>query len=81
MSNKDPQSIQNFKYVYKVVLIGDSGVGKTFTLERFVHNKIPSNSVPTIGLEFCKKTITLQNGKQLMTQIWDTGKNIFLVDK
>ena len=76
MSNVDPQIKKNFKYIYKVVLIGDSGVGKTFILERYVHNKIPSNSVPTIGLEYSKKSITLQNGKQLMTQIWDTGKNL-----
>lgn len=71
--NRDPKSKLNFKYNYKIILIGDSGVGKTFLLERFVHEKIPTNSVPTIGLEFSKKVITLQNGKRLMTQIWDTA--------
>jgi GTPase SAR1 family protein len=66
-SDRDQQSKQNFKYNYKIILIGDSGVGKTFMLERFVKESIPSNSVPTIGLEFSKKVITLQNGKRLMT--------------
>jgi GTPase SAR1 family protein len=72
--NRDRQSRKNFKYNYKIVLIGDSGVGKTLMLNRFVHQKIPAKSVPTIGIEFATKTITLQNGKKMMTQIWDTGK-------
>lgn len=71
---RDQDSKINFKYNYKIVVIGDSGVGKTFMLERFVNDKIPTNSVATVGLEFTKKVVTLQNGKKLMTQLWDTGK-------
>ena len=72
----DPEVKQNFKYVYKILLLGDAGVGKTFMLERFVNGKIPAKSVPTIGVEYSKKVITLQNGKSMMVQLWDTGNLI-----
>ena len=60
--------------VYKIILIGDVGVGKTFLVRRFIDNKIPSDSnVPTIGIEFAAKTIELKNGAKIRTQIWDTA--------
>ena len=59
---------------YKIILIGDIGVGKTFLLKRFIDNKIPTETnFPTIGVEFAKKTIELMNGAKIRVQIWDTA--------
>lgn len=66
--------MNNNDFVYKIILIGDIGVGKTFLLKRFVDNKIPTeNNFPTIGVEFAKKTIEQNNGAKIRTSIWDTA--------
>ena len=56
-----------------VVMIGDSGVGKTYLLHRFSKNKLPEEDVPTIGIEFGTKFVTLPSGQQVKAQIWDTA--------
>ena len=61
-----------------VVLIGDVGVGKTCITKRFIDEKMPPNSLPTIGIEFAKKMVTLKNGSKMNVQIWDTGNPITL---
>lgn len=53
-------------------MIGDSGVGKTNLLSRFVDNTFNVDSKPTIGVEFATKTINLE-GKTIKNQIWDTA--------
>ena len=40
---------------------------------RYVKGQIPKNIVPTIGVEFATKTVTLSNGEKIKAQIWDTG--------
>jgi Ras-related protein Rab-11A len=59
-------------YCTAVVLIGDSGVGKTNLLSRFTRNEFNLESKSTIGVEFATKTITTE-GKTIKAQIWDTG--------
>jgi GTPase SAR1 family protein len=54
-------------------MIGDSGVGKTCLVERFVHNRVPNNVVPTVGQEFSQKIIATHEGLEIAIQIWDTG--------
>ncbi|EGR33019.1 hypothetical protein IMG5_063600 [Ichthyophthirius multifiliis] len=56
-----------------VVLVGDTSVGKTNILKRYVRNQLPQNSAPTIGVEFATKTVQLKNGLIVRTQIWDTA--------
>jgi Ras-related protein Rab-7A len=46
----------------KVIVIGDSGVGKTSLLEAFNYKKVSKSSKPTIGAEFTKKKVKLDNG-------------------
>lgn len=46
----------------KVIIIGDSGVGKTSLLESYNYKKISKSSKPTIGAEFLKKKIILEDG-------------------
>ncbi|KAK7258466.1 hypothetical protein RIF29_24044 [Crotalaria pallida] len=59
-------------YVYKVVVIGDSAVGKSQILSRFARNEFSFDSKSTIGVEFQTKTLTI-NGKVIKAQIWDTA--------
>ena len=60
-------------YLYTVVLIGDSGVGKSNLLSRFTRNEFNLESKSTIGVEFATRSIQVDN-KTIKAQIWDTGK-------
>lgn len=56
----------------KIVLVGDSTVGKTTIVEQFCNNKFNDNTTITIGASFFTKTYEL-NGKIIKMQIWDTA--------
>jgi Ras-related protein Rab-11A len=73
MNFSSNEKMENFDHVIKVVFIGDSGVGKTNILSRFCRDEFMLNSQSTIGVEFASKTISLENGKIIKTQIWDTA--------
>lgn len=62
----------DFSFVFKVVLIGDSGVGKTNLLSRFTRNEFNHDSRTTIGVEFSTRTLTV-DGRPVKAQIWDTA--------
>ena len=47
----------SYDYLYKLVLAGDSGVGKTNLLSRYTRNELSPNSKQTIGVEFSTKTV------------------------
>ena len=70
-----PQQRQNEQYdmLFKIVLVGDSGVGKTNLLTRFSKNEFSLESKTTIGVEFATKTITTEQGHVIKAQIWDTA--------
>ncbi|KAJ8358012.1 hypothetical protein AAFF_G00043600 [Aldrovandia affinis] len=55
-----------------VVLIGDSGVGKSNLLSRFTRNEFNLESKSTIGVEFATRSIQV-DGKMIKAQIWDTA--------
>ena len=61
-----------YDYLFKVVLIGDSGVGKSNLLSRFTRNEFNIDSKSTIGVEFATKSIEVE-GKTIKAQIWDTA--------
>ncbi|XP_021897416.1 ras-related protein Rab11D [Carica papaya] len=63
---------QKIDYVFKVVLIGDSAVGKSQILARFARNEFSLDSKATIGVEFQTRTIVIQH-KSVKAQIWDTA--------
>ncbi|KAI5421338.1 hypothetical protein KIW84_044957 [Lathyrus oleraceus] len=63
---------EGIDYMFKVVMIGDSGVGKSQLLNRFVRNDFHMNSKATIGVEFLTKTV-LMDHKLVKAQIWDTA--------
>ncbi|XP_078439033.1 ras-related protein RABA1i-like [Wolffia australiana] len=62
----------DYDYLFKVVLIGDSGVGKSNLLSRFTKNEFSTDSKSTIGVEFATRTIQVE-GKVIKAQIWDTA--------
>lgn len=64
--------IEKIDYVFKVVVIGDSAVGKTQILSRFAKNEFCFDSKSTIGVEFQTRTIILKS-KVIKAQIWDTA--------
>ena len=63
---------QEYDYLFKLLLIGNSSVGKSSLLFRFVENVWDDSFVPTIGVDFKLKTLEV-NGKIVKLQIWDTA--------
>lgn len=61
-----------YDYLFKIVLIGDSGVGKSNILSRFTRNEFCLESKSTIGVEFATRTLQV-DGKTVKAQIWDTA--------
>lgn len=59
-------------YLFKAVLIGDSGVGKSNMLSRFAKDEFRLDSKPTIGVEFAYRNIRVKD-KLIKAQIWDTA--------
>ncbi|KAG9446013.1 hypothetical protein H6P81_012141 [Aristolochia fimbriata] len=59
-------------YVFKLVIIGDSAVGKTQLLSRFSRNEFCNYGLATVGVEFQTKTILIDK-KLIKAQIWDTA--------
>ena len=75
-------------YLFKVVLIGDSAVGKSNLMSRFARNEFDPESKETIGVEFANRSIEVKprptpdhifqkcfqvEGKTIQAQIWDTA--------
>jgi Ras-related protein Rab-7A len=60
------------KQILKVIILGDSGVGKTSLMNRFVKNKFNMHYKATIGADFMTKDITIHD-KSVTLQIWDTA--------
>ncbi|KNA15493.1 hypothetical protein SOVF_097750 [Spinacia oleracea] len=62
----------DYDYLFKVVLIGDSGVGKSNLLSRFTRNEFSLESKSTIGVEFATRSLNVDE-KVIKAQIWDTA--------
>ncbi len=65
---------EDYNFVFKIILLGDSGVGKTHLLSRYIRGQLPRTKYPTIGVEFATKPVPLKTGGTVRVQIWDTGK-------
>jgi len=61
-----------YDYLIKLLLIGDSGVGKSCLLLRFSDDSFTPSFITTIGIDFKIRTIELE-GKRIKLQIWDTA--------
>jgi GTPase SAR1 family protein len=62
----------DYDYLFKAVIIGDSGVGKSNLLSRFTKNEFCLESKSTIGVEFATRSLQV-DGKVVKAQIWDTA--------
>ena len=59
--------------LYKILLLGDSSVGKTCFLMRYTDNTFQEIHMSTIGLDYKLKNVQLDDGKMVKIQIWDTA--------
>ena len=66
-------NINEAKESFKIITMGNSGVGKTSLLKRFIFNSFSDNLLSTLGLEFTSKEITLKNGKKIILKLFDTA--------
>ncbi|CAG9313664.1 unnamed protein product [Blepharisma stoltei] len=66
------RSSTQYDYLIKLLIIGDSGVGKTCFLLRFSDDNFTASHLTTIGIDFKLKTIDIE-GKTIKLQIWDTA--------
>lgn len=67
--NNDDNSNTN---IFKILTIGDGGVGKTSILRRYVENKFLKHHLSTIGIDFLSKTLKIKD-KEIKLKIWDTA--------
>ncbi|XP_011172304.1 ras-related protein Rab-43 [Solenopsis invicta] len=79
MSCRDPDNLmistsddESFDYLFKIVLIGDCGTGKTCVVQRFRSGTFVERHGNTIGVDFTMKTVLI-DGKKIKLQIWDTA--------
>eukprot|EP00322_Chrysochromulina_rotalis_P011913 CAMPEP_0115867124 /NCGR_PEP_ID=MMETSP0287-20121206/20605_1 /TAXON_ID=412157 /ORGANISM="Chrysochromulina rotalis, Strain UIO044" /LENGTH=230 /DNA_ID=CAMNT_0003321717 /DNA_START=35 /DNA_END=727 /DNA_ORIENTATION=+ len=59
--------------VYKIVLIGNTGVGKSALLQRFADDSFCASHISTIGVDFKVRTLKRDDGKIIKLQLWDTA--------
>ena len=67
-----PPDGKQYDFLIKLLLIGDSGVGKSCLLVRFADDAFSTSFITTIGIDFKIRTIEL-DGKRIKLQIWDTA--------
>ncbi|XP_019180020.1 PREDICTED: ras-related protein RABA5c-like [Ipomoea nil] len=68
----DSSDDEGEEYLFKVVIIGDSAVGKSNLLSRYARDEFNLHSKSTIGVEFQTQTLEI-DGKEVKAQIWDTA--------
>jgi len=61
-----------YDYLFKFLIIGSAGVGKSCILHQFMENKFKNDAHHTIGVEFGSKIVNI-SGKSIKLQIWDTA--------
>ena len=64
--------MEKHDFIFKIVLIGEHGVGKTQLITRYTANEFNANSSTTLGVEFTAKTVNIDS-KVIGAQIWDTA--------
>ncbi|KAB0404573.1 hypothetical protein E2I00_004847, partial [Balaenoptera physalus] len=63
---------ENFDYLFKIILIGDSNVGKTCVVQHFTSGVYTEAQQNTIGVDFTVRALEI-NGKKVKMQVWDTA--------
>uniref|UniRef100_A0A1B6CAT2 Uncharacterized protein n=1 Tax=Clastoptera arizonana TaxID=38151 RepID=A0A1B6CAT2_9HEMI len=66
------QVVSNGKKVYKIIVVGDSNVGKTCLTYRFCDGKILNKPEATVGVDFRERTVIIED-QEVKLQLWDTA--------
>ena len=61
-----------YDFLFKMIMLGDSGVGKSNIIARFTKNEFSFDSKPTIGVEFSVKNLMIDD-RNIKMQLWDTA--------
>lgn len=62
----------SFEQLFKILLLGDSGVGKSSIIQRFTRNEFNAQMVSSVGVDFKSKDLIINN-KRVKLQVWDTA--------
>ncbi|KAL7978072.1 hypothetical protein Chor_005059, partial [Crotalus horridus] len=71
-SAPSPNMAKSYDHLFKLLLIGDSGVGKTCLIIRFSEDSFSGTYISTIGIDFKIRTVEVE-GKRIKLQVWDTA--------
>ena len=66
-------NINDIEESFKIIILGNSDVGKTSILQRFIFNTFSESILSTIGINSTDKVITLENGKNINLKLFDTA--------
>lgn len=72
MSGISPPEDDPFDFLFKIILIGDSNVGKTCVVQRFQSGVFSDKHQNTIGVDFSVRSLNIE-GKKVKVQVWDTA--------
>jgi Rab family protein len=67
------QTAKDYDFLYKIVIAGEAGVGKTHLLSKYIKGTLPENPTSTIGVEFATMLIPLPSGSSASIHFWDTA--------
>jgi len=62
-----------FDYQFRVILLGDSTVGKSSLLKYFTEGKFDEGCEPTVGVDFFARLVEIKPGLRVKLQLWDTA--------
>ena len=71
--SKDKDEDEEYNFLYKIVIIGNVGTGKTHLSSKYIKGTLPENPSSTIGVEFSTKNMLLSSACKVKAQIWDTA--------
>ncbi|NHK31944.1 MAG: GTP-binding protein [Asgard group archaeon] len=70
--------IPQYKHLFKVIIVGAGKVGKTSLTIRFAEDRFRESYLPTLGVDFLTKNLTIDKAK-IKLQLWDTGGQEFVM--
>jgi len=70
--------VPGYQHLFKVIIVGAGKVGKTSLTIRFAEDRFRESYLPTLGVDFLTKNLTI-NEKKIKLQLWDTGGQEFVI--
>ncbi|KAK7495138.1 hypothetical protein BaRGS_00013548, partial [Batillaria attramentaria] len=75
-----PAVSKGYAHLFKYIIVGDSGTGKSALLRRYTDNEFQATHLPTIGVDFAVKSVSLPNGDEVKLQVTSLFVAFFVVD-